>query len=183
METEPLMTFKSHVDGKNADVAIYVDRIEWAQAGAVSLTRMATGAATAGLSLLKTGVRKGGSAEMMPVKSMSSVTAGKDGLRFYKVTIIATGNTVEFRVDKKDGEAAKVLLTQLMLGSHPAQRPQPAAAPAVLPPPPPAAPSPLAGGVSSVSVTDELLKLVQLRDAGALTEAEFQAQKAKVLGS
>ena len=28
MDSEPLMTFKSHVDGKNADVAIYVDRIE-----------------------------------------------------------------------------------------------------------------------------------------------------------
>jgi Short C-terminal domain len=170
------MTFKSHVDGKNADVAIYLDRIEWAQPGGVSLTRIATGAATGGISLLKTGIRKGASSEMMPVKAMSSVTTGKDGLRFYKVTIIATGNTVEFRVDKKEGEAAKSLLTQLILGSHPAQNLESAASIA-------AEPSGVPIGDVKVSVTDELLKLVQLRDAGALTEDEFQTQKAKVLSA
>lgn len=35
----------------------------------------------------------------------------------------------------------------------------------------------------SVSATDELLKLVQLRDAGALTEEEFAEQKALVMGA
>lgn len=44
-------------------------------------------------------------------------------------------------------------------------------APGVAPSPPPAA-----------SVADELAKLLQLRDAGALTEDEFTAQKAKLLG-
>lgn len=34
----------------------------------------------------------------------------------------------------------------------------------------------------SGSVADELLKLVQLRDAGVLTPNEFEAQKAKLLG-
>jgi hypothetical protein len=33
------------------------------------------------------------------------------------------------------------------------------------------------------SVADELAKLVQLRDGGALSEAEFAAQKAKLLGA
>jgi len=32
-------------------------------------------------------------------------------------------------------------------------------------------------------VADELAKLVQLREAGALTDEEFAAQKAKLLGS
>jgi hypothetical protein len=32
-------------------------------------------------------------------------------------------------------------------------------------------------------VADELAKLVQLRDGGALTDEEFAAQKAKLLGS
>jgi ABC-type multidrug transport system fused ATPase/permease subunit len=31
------------------------------------------------------------------------------------------------------------------------------------------------------STTDELARLAQLRDSGALTDAEFQAQKAKIL--
>lgn len=34
-----------------------------------------------------------------------------------------------------------------------------------------------------MSVADELQKLVALRDAGALTEAEFQQQKARVMAS
>jgi hypothetical protein len=42
--------------------------------------------------------------------------------------------------------------------------------------PPPAAAS--SGG----SVADEIAKLAALRDKGLLTEAEFQAQKAKLLG-
>ncbi len=32
MSSRALMTFKSHIEGKNADVAIYHDRIEWARA-------------------------------------------------------------------------------------------------------------------------------------------------------
>ena len=117
MNTEVLMQFKSHVNGKNADVVIYPDRVEWGQQGRVTLTRLAGGAMTIG----KVGIRKGGNSEMMPIKSVSSVTMQKDGLRFHKVVVICTGNTVEFRVDKADGEAAKMLLTQLVLGSHPSQ--------------------------------------------------------------
>jgi hypothetical protein len=43
------------------------------------------------------------------------------------------------------------------------------------PPPPPAAPA--------VDPIEQLTKLGQLRDSGILTEEEFQAQKAKILGS
>jgi hypothetical protein len=45
------------------------------------------------------------------------------------------------------------------------------------PPPAPAAP---AGGPS---VIDQLKELAALKDAGVLTEAEFNAQKARLLGS
>ncbi|MGS2809939.1 SHOCT domain-containing protein [Nocardia sp. MW-W600-9] len=36
--------------------------------------------------------------------------------------------------------------------------------------------------IATSSVADELMKLAQLRDAGVLTPAEFEAQKAKLLG-
>lgn len=39
-----------------------------------------------------------------------------------------------------------------------------------------------AATTAGVSVADEVAKLVALRDAGALTEGEFAAQKAKLLG-
>jgi phage protein U len=52
--------------------------------------------------------------------------------------------------------------------------------------PPPqqyAAPEPPApAAVGMESVLDQLKQLGELRDAGVLTEAEFQAQKAKLLG-
>jgi hypothetical protein len=51
---------------------------------------------------------------------------------------------------------------------------QPAAAP-----PPPAAAAPAAGDTDAL--IEQLTKLGQLRDAGVLTDAEFEAQKAKLL--
>lgn len=53
-------------------------------------------------------------------------------------------------------------------------------------PPPPAAPidAPAAAGASAFSdeVYDQLKKLVELRDAGILSDAEFQAKKTQILG-
>jgi hypothetical protein len=56
------------------------------------------------------------------------------------------------------------------------------AAPVMAAPPPPPAPPAPAGGVTD-SVIDQLTKLGQLRDAGVLTDAEFDQQKQKLLGS
>jgi hypothetical protein len=42
--------------------------------------------------------------------------------------------------------------------------------------------SPAASAAPALSVGDELRKLAELRDAGALTDEEFNAQKAKLLG-
>lgn len=83
----------------------------------------------------------------------------------YTVVKVATGaDTIEFRVTKPQAEEIKATLTRLMLGGS--TRPSSAAT----------VPAP-------ASVADELAKLVQLRDAGALTDEEFAAQKAKLLGS
>jgi len=63
-----------------------------------------------------------------------------------------------------------------MANKQAAQAQQPAeaapAAPAPAPAPAPAAPDPIA----------QLTQLAALKDSGALTEAEFEAQKAKILG-
>jgi hypothetical protein len=47
---------------------------------------------------------------------------------------------------------------------------------------PPAAPAPAAGGMSPEAM-EQLKELAQLKDQGILTEEEFAAQKAKILGS
>ncbi len=50
--------------------------------------------------------------------------------------------------------------------------------------PPPAAPAaaPAAPATGSASVIDQLKELGELKEQGVLTEAEFAAQKAKLLG-
>ena len=46
-----------------------------------------------------------------------------------------------------------------------------------------AAPAPAQPAASSADVVEQLKGLAELRDQGVLTDAEFAAQKAKVLGS
>ena len=49
------------------------------------------------------------------------------------------------------------------------------------PPPPPPAPPAQAAAASQGDMLDALQKLGELKSAGVLTEAEFQAQKARIL--
>ena len=58
---------------------------------------------------------------------------------------------------------------------------QPPPQPAYAPPPPPAAPPAAAGGGSSIA--DQLNQLADLHAQGALTDEEFAAAKAGILGS
>lgn len=173
MNDEPLLTFKSKIEGKNADVLVYVDRIEWEQAGRVSLTRLSGAALTMGATARKSGLRTGKrGTEMIPIKSISSVTAEREGL-LHNVKVICSGNSIDFRVRRDDADNIKAMITQLVLGSHPAQQGTP---PTPSPPPPPAAAAPLS------SATDDLVRLAGLHHDGVLTDAEFAAAKARLLG-
>lgn len=104
-----LMTFTSHIAGKNARVSIYSDRIEWEREGRITATRVLTGAALAGHA------RKGGSSEMIPMRAITSVTTKKDGLRNWAVSIITAGNTIDMRVSKEEAEQIKSTVQRCML--------------------------------------------------------------------
>jgi hypothetical protein len=52
---------------------------------------------------------------------------------------------------------------------------------AAAPPPPPPPPAAQPAAASQSNMLDELQKLGELKSAGVLTEAEFQAQKARIL--
>lgn len=183
METNPLYHFKSHIDGKNADVNIFADRIEWSREGGLSKAKVLGAIGTGGMSLAATGFRKkGADSEMIPVKSLTSVISERDGLRFWKVSVTASGNSIDFRCDRSEADEVKRLLTQLMVGSHPAQveasaSTVPASVSAPIVPPPAATPAATSG------IAEELKKLAELRDAGILTDEEFASQKSKLLGS
>jgi hypothetical protein len=118
MSEQPLMTFKSHIEGKNADVSIYADRVEWGQ---------------------KSRVTRRSSSEVIPIKHVSSVTVHRDGFR-QAVKVICSGNTIDFRVGRGEAEAIKTVLVDLMLGKHPTQQ-APTSSSSPMPPPPPPSPS------------------------------------------
>lgn len=141
----PLMEFTSHIEGHNAKVAIYEDRIEWGrQRITLSGKRLDT--------------------NMVPIRQIQGVTTHRAGMLYTVVKVATAADTIEFRVTKPQAEEIKATLTRLIPGGS-----TPPSSAATVPAP--------------ASVADELAKLVQLRDAGALTDEEFATQKAKLLGS
>lgn len=179
MESQPLYAFTSHIDGKNAKISIYADRVEWIKPRGISGGKITAGLMTGGLSLLATGVKNGKSGtEMIPVKTISSVTTRRDGMLNTVVSVITSGNTVDFRVSHAEAKTVKDTLTQLIMGSHPAQQAAPAA---VAVPAAPAAPAPAAPVAAPTDVPAALQQLATLRDAGVLTQDEFDAKKAELL--
>lgn len=115
-DAAPLLQFTSHIQGKNAIVTIWPDRVEWIKPRGVSGGKVAAGVMTLGITTLATGVRSGKTGtEMIPVKAISSVTTKRDGFSNTLVSVITAGNTVDFRVSHKEAEQVKQVLTRLIL--------------------------------------------------------------------
>nr|WP_274635518.1 SHOCT domain-containing protein [Microbacterium bovistercoris] len=169
----PLLNFTSHIDGKNARVQVWLDRVEWDWQG-----RMGAGAKaglavmTFGASYAATGFGRKKSSESIPIRSIMSVTT-KKGKGFQTVLqVITAGNTIDMRISHKEADVVKTTLSQLLNGSHPAQQTRVTQA---VPAPP------VAAAVPSVDVAAQLQQLASLRDAGILTEDEFVAKKTELL--
>src|SRR5262249_14201906 len=90
-----LMQFTSHIAGKNAMVAIYPDRIEWARLSWVSLAG-----------------RK--NTNMIPIRQIQGITTHKAGLSYTTVRVATAGDVTEFRVTKREAEQVKSTLLQAM---------------------------------------------------------------------
>lgn len=101
------MEIVSHIDGKNAKVRLWPDRLEWERPRGLSGGKLTAGVLTGGASLLVTGV-KGGKDEhdMVFLRSVTNVNSRKDGIMYYAVEVqTASGgavNTVSFRVSKTE---------------------------------------------------------------------------------
>jgi hypothetical protein len=90
--------------------------------------------------------------------------------------IAGTATAVSNRVSRRQaGRWAEQDAQQAAAQQQAYEQPAPAAAP------PPAAPAPAAAAPSSGDMLAQLKQLGELRDAGILTDAEFEAQKAKIL--
>lgn len=174
MESSPIHVFTSHIEGKNATVSIYSDRLEWIKPRGISGGKITAGLLTGGVSLLATGVKGGKSGtEMIPIKSITSVTTKRDGMINSKVVVVTSGNTIEFRVSHSEASETKDVLTRLILGTHPSQQSSPAPTVAAVSAP---------ASQPSEDIPAQIRKLGELRDAGILTEEEFSQKKADLLG-
>lgn len=114
--TAPLMQFESHIDGANAKVRIYDDRLEYSNPRGMSAAKLTTGLMTGGASLLATGFRKKGAADSMsiPLGAVSSVSTARDGLRYSNVVVASGTGVINFRVGHGEAKEISALLTQLV---------------------------------------------------------------------
>lgn len=175
-DASPLYETTSHIDGKNAKVRLWPDRLEWERARGISAGKITAGIMTGGASLLATGVKGGKDAyDMVLLKNVSNVANRKDGLLYHLVEVqTATGaavNTVSFRVGRD--EAAR--FRQAILNAMQALSAQ-ASAPVVIQQATPSQ-APVESGPA-----EQIAKLAALHDQGVLTDEEFAAAKEKVLG-
>lgn len=116
------MQFKSHIQGKNADVRVFPDRIEWGKKSWMSTgAKVATGVVTVGLSLPFTGVKGRDDREMILLRSVTSVTSSK-GVMYTVVSVIAAGNTIDFKCSNGQADPFKDLVLRLVRdGGQPQQ--------------------------------------------------------------
>lgn len=99
-----LMEFAAHLDGRNATVRIYPDRLEWQRSG--SLTKK-----------LMTGGLGGRSrdTEVIPARAITGVTSHKHGFGYTDVRILMAGRTVELgKLPKDRAVEVQRLLVQLV---------------------------------------------------------------------
>lgn len=165
METDALLSFVSHAAGKNARVSIFRDRIEWEKKRGVSGGKMTAAALTGGLSLALTGVRNGkAGSEMIPIQSVTSVLTKRDGMLNTVVSVITSGNSIDFRVSHGEAKQIRDVLNALMLDS-------------------PAAPVATESmpTLPTNDVATALQQLASLHDSGLLSDGEFNAKKTELL--
>lgn len=105
-----LFTTKSRISGKNADVNIYSDRIEWAQQKSINWWLVLF---TCGLWLLVPRGQAG--SEMIPTKRISSVITDRKNPLYTTVTVVASGNTLSMTVNHDEAEDIKRILSSVIL--------------------------------------------------------------------
>ncbi|WIB64609.1 DUF2510 domain-containing protein [Curtobacterium sp. MCBD17_040] len=169
---QPLYEVVSHIDGKNATVRLWPDRLEWERGRGVSGVKVALGIMTSGASFLATGIKGGKDAyEMLPLEHVSGVGNKKDGLLYHRVEVGTAGGTVSFRVKREDAAQFREAILQQLRARAAAPTIVELAAPVGAAPSLPAQPDHM----------QQLQQLGALRDAGVLSEEEFAAKKTEIL--
>ena len=99
-----LMSFTSHIDGKNAKVELHGDRIEWTRGG-LSAGKMTAAALTLGASALATGISNKTTNTLM-LRQVQGVTT-KKGMLNTVVTVSAGAASVSFNCSHSEAAEFK----------------------------------------------------------------------------
>ena len=172
----PTYSFVSHIEGKNAQVHIFPDRIEWIRSSGISAGKITAGVLTAGASLLVTGVGQGTyrpnlskGSEIIRLTAITGIATKRDGLINTIVSVTTPSMVLAMRVHHDQSQQITRVLNDLIARAQTKQTHVTVEVQA-----PVAAPAP-------VDHVDQLHKLAALRDAGVLTEEEFTAKKTEIL--
>lgn len=106
MSEKPLYEFTSHIEGKNAKVAIWPDRVEW------SKTSLSAAKTLTGVGFFTGFTNK--DTNMMPMRMISAVQT-KKGLTNTLVTLVGAGNSLEMKVSHKEAETIRQVVNQQLL--------------------------------------------------------------------
>lgn len=107
---------KSRISGKNADVHVYSDRLEWKLEGrsaAYNITALVLAFCTVAISLIFMRPAFGTQAtESIPASKITSVQTKKDGI-YTVVNVITAGNSIPFRTTHDKAAQIRDALTAL----------------------------------------------------------------------
>lgn len=98
----PLMQFKSHIAGRNADVTLYSDRVEWSKPGRSWIGPIIAAIFTVGIALIAYR-GSGRTTEIIPIRSITSVTSKQGGMGA-AVSVITAGNSIDMRCSRAEGD-------------------------------------------------------------------------------
>jgi len=171
-----MLEVESHISGKNAQIRVYPDRVEWERGRLVSGGKVAAAVFTGGLSLAATGVHSKDNAgsETLPMSAITGVSLRRQGIgkSGYTVVISAGLNQIPVVCSRDDAEKLRdaIMRARSLPNSAVVQAPV-QVQPIVVQAPPTAAPS----------VTDQLLQLKSLLDSGVLTQDEYEAKRSALV--
>lgn len=115
--SELLLHTKSRIAGKNADVKIYENRIEWSReprSTGANIAAIVVALCTCFISLIWFRPQfKVNATEVIPTSKISSIQTAKEGPVNTRVTVITSGATIEFRTGHDKAAALKNTLTGL----------------------------------------------------------------------
>lgn len=103
--SEALMSFTSHINGKNAKVSLFGDRIEWSRGG-LSAGKLTAAALTLGASALATGGVSNKETNIILLKQVQGVST-KKGLMNTAVTVSAGASSLAFNCSHSEAESFK----------------------------------------------------------------------------